>query len=49
MSDELLERARAWAADDPDDHTRAELERIIADGGGGGHPTALAARFPGTR
>ena len=48
MSDELLERARAWAADDPDDHTRAELERIIADVEGGGDPTDLADRFDGT-
>ncbi len=26
----LLDRARAWAADDPDDATRAELERLVA-------------------
>ena len=29
--DLLLERARSWAAQDPDAHTRAELEQIIAD------------------
>ena len=30
MSDDLLERARAWAAEDPDPATRGELERLIA-------------------
>jgi phosphomannomutase len=30
MSD-LLARARAWASDDPDDRTRAELEALITD------------------
>src|SRR3954452_17839373 len=28
---ELLERARAWAADDPDDQTRTELEQVLRD------------------
>ena len=27
---DLLERARAWAAEDPDDQTRAELEAVLA-------------------
>ena len=34
-TDVLLERARAWAAEDPDDATRTELEQIIADVAGG--------------
>ena len=29
MSD-LTDRARAWAAEDPDEHTRAELETLVA-------------------
>ena len=44
---ELLERARAWAAEDPDDVTRAELEAIAADVEGGGDPADLADRFAG--
>ena len=45
---ELLERARAWAAEDPDDQTRAELEGVIADVEGGADPADLADRFDGT-
>ena len=44
----LLEQARAWAADDPDEVTRAELDAIIADVADGGDPTDLADRFAGT-
>jgi phosphomannomutase len=44
----LLERAREWASQDPDERTRAELERIIADVAAGGDPTDLADRFDGT-
>jgi len=44
----LLERARTWAAQDPDGRTRAELEQIIADVTAGGDPTDLADRFDGT-
>ena len=44
----LLERARAWAADDPDPVTRAELDAIVADVADGGDPTDLADRFAGT-
>src|ERR687890_2073322 len=44
----LLERARTWAAQDPDERTRAELEQIIADVAAGGDPTDLADRFDGT-
>ncbi len=44
MTDDLLDRARAWAADDPDPVTRTELERLIADG----PSDELADRFDGT-
>ncbi|MBD3785274.1 MAG: phospho-sugar mutase, partial [Micrococcales bacterium] len=33
--DSLLAAARAWAADDPDPVTRAELEQLAADAAGG--------------
>ena len=43
MSDPLLDRARAWLAEDPDPDTRAELEAlIVAD-----NRTELAERFAG--
>ena len=32
MNDDLLDRARAWAAEDPDPVTRAELEALIEGG-----------------
>ncbi len=44
----LLERARGWAAEDPDEETRAELDAIIADVADGGDPADLADRFDGT-
>jgi len=44
----LLERARSWAAEDPDEATRAELDAIVADVADGGDPTDLADRFDGT-
>src|SRR5213595_1411514 len=47
----LLDRARAWAAEDPDDHTRAELEELVraAESDAEGAEAAdLAARFAGT-
>ncbi len=44
----LLERARVWAAEDPDEETRAELDAIVADVADGGDPTDLADRFDGT-
>src|SRR3954468_12307218 len=47
-TDVLLERARAWLADDPDDITRAELAQVIADVEGGADATDLADRFSGT-
>ena len=47
-TDVLLERARAWAAEDPDDATRTELEQIIADVSAGADAADLADRFAGT-
>jgi len=44
----LLDRARAWAAEDPDDQTRAELEQLIEAVAGGADATDLADRFDGT-
>jgi phosphomannomutase len=44
MTDDLVERARAWAAEDPDPVTVAELERLIA----ADDRAALADRFDGT-
>jgi phosphomannomutase len=47
----LLDRARAWAAEDPDDATRAELEQLVARVGSGADPADaadLADRFDGT-
>ena len=44
----LLALARAWAADDPDPETRAELERVVADVEAGGDEADLADRFAGT-
>ena len=43
----LLDRARAWVADDPDPETRAELEEVIAAVETGGDPADLADRFRG--
>jgi len=46
----LLDRARAWLADDPDAETRTELERVLAGVEGGDEVAAadLADRFDGT-
>ncbi len=41
---DLIERARAWAADDPDPATRAELEALVAEG----ESAELADRFART-
>ncbi|WP_244929744.1 phospho-sugar mutase [Nocardioides sp. W7] len=46
--DELLASARAWIAEDPDEATRAELERVVASVESGGDATDLADRFDGT-
>ena len=45
--DSLLDQARAWAAEDLDEQTRAELEALIATAEAGGE-TDLADRFAGT-
>ena len=44
---DLLEAARAWAAEDPDEQTRAELEAVVA-AADRGEETDLADRFAGT-
>lgn len=46
----LLAEARAWAADDPDDQTRAELEKLLAaaDAGDQAVLVDLTDRFDGT-
>jgi phosphomannomutase len=44
MTDDVLERARAWAAEDPDPATREELERLIA----ANDLAELTDRFDGT-
>ena len=44
---DLIERARAWAAEDPDERTRAELEAVVA-AAERGEDTDLADRFAGT-
>src|SRR3954453_5702533 len=44
MDDDLLQRARAWAAEDPDPATVAELEQLIA----AGDTAELEDRFDGT-
>jgi phosphomannomutase len=44
---DLLERARAWAAEDPDDQTRSELEAVVG-AAKRGEDTDLADRFAGT-
>ena len=45
--DQLLDRARAWAAEDPDHVTRTELEALVA-AAERGEETDLADRFDGT-
>ena len=47
-SSDLLSRARAWAAEDPDPQTKAELEQVVADVEAGGDDADLADRFAGT-
>jgi phosphomannomutase len=48
MSDALIDAARAWAAEDPDAVTRAELEALIASTLDSGDREELADRFRGT-
>ena len=45
---DLLDRARAWVAEDPDPATRTELEALIEAAEGGGDTAELADRFSGT-
>ncbi len=48
---ELLDRARAWAVEDPDPRTRSELEQLLADADEepeGPAAADLASRFSGT-
>ena len=45
--EQLIEEARAWAAEDPDDRTRSELGAVIA-AAERGEDTDLADRFAGT-
>jgi phosphomannomutase len=45
---DLLDRARAWAAQDPDPVTRAELEALIETAAETGDTADLADRFDGT-
>ncbi|WP_128380882.1 phospho-sugar mutase [Streptomyces cavernae] len=47
MQDELLARARAWLAEDPDPETREELAKLV-DSAESGDTAELAARFAGT-
>ncbi|MFT3874644.1 MAG: phospho-sugar mutase [Nocardioides sp.] len=47
-SADLIVRAHAWVAEDPDEQTRAELEAIVAQVEAGGDPADLADRFSGT-
>ncbi|MEV0178018.1 phospho-sugar mutase [Streptomyces sp. NPDC050625] len=44
MHDDLIARAKAWLAEDPDPETRDELAELI----GSGNVTELTARFSGT-
>ena len=49
-TDDLLARARAWSAEDPDEGTRAELERLVEAAGAdpdGPEAADLADRFDG--
>ncbi|QIK75538.1 phospho-sugar mutase [Nocardioides piscis] len=48
MDADLITRARAWAAEDPDELTRAELERIVEAVEAGADRADLADRFAGT-
>ncbi len=47
VQDELLARARAWLAEDPDPETREELAKLV-DSAESGDTAELAARFAGT-
>jgi phosphomannomutase len=48
IADQLIARARAWAAEDPDPETRAELEQVLESVLESGDTDDLADRFDGT-
>ncbi|MFF2641436.1 phospho-sugar mutase [Streptomyces niveus] len=48
MQQDLIARAEAWLAEDPDGDTRDELRALIDAAVGAGDPDALAERFSGT-
>ncbi|MCS0634598.1 phospho-sugar mutase [Streptomyces sp. LP05-1] len=48
MAQELIARAQAWLAEDPDPETREELARLIESAQGAEGTAELAARFAGT-
>ncbi len=48
LDSDLLDRARTWAAADPDPVTRSELEALIGEVDAGGDAADLADRFDGT-
>ncbi|MER0447895.1 phospho-sugar mutase [Streptomyces sp. Edi4] len=48
MTQDLIARAEAWLAEDPDSETREELAKLIESASDAGHAADLAARFSGT-
>ncbi|MEV8344731.1 phospho-sugar mutase [Streptomyces niveus] len=48
MQQDLIARAEAWLAEDPDGDTRDEMRALIDAAVGAGDPDALAERFSGT-
>ncbi|MFD4766786.1 phospho-sugar mutase [Streptomyces niveus] len=48
MQQDLIARAEAWLAEDPDGDTRDEMRALIDAAAGAGDPDALAERFSGT-
>ncbi|MEU9098333.1 phospho-sugar mutase [Streptomyces sp. NPDC048361] len=48
MTQDLIARAKAWLAEDPDGETRDELAKLIESSADAEHAAELAARFSGT-
>ncbi|MFF4184676.1 phospho-sugar mutase [Streptomyces sp. NPDC001691] len=48
MTQDLIARAEAWLAEDPDSETRDELAKLIESSADAEHAAELAARFSGT-
>ncbi|MFF3977496.1 phospho-sugar mutase [Streptomyces sp. NPDC001828] len=48
MTQDLIARAEAWLAEDPDSETREELAKLIESSADAEHAAELAARFSGT-